>query len=212
MGKSPDSTVTQASSADFDTKEASLRALLSGIIGQDESALGALYDATVSRVYALALRITGHPEAAEEVISDVYLQIWQQAHNFDPQRGPVMAWIYTLCRSRALDNLRRRDNAETHPEPENLNPAAGSATDDPLHILLGMEHSSAVFQALSALGPTERQLLAMWLYRDLSHQQIAANMGIPLGTVKTTLRKTIEKLKQIFYAGSTLQEQNHADG
>ena len=101
----------------FDPDEVALRALISAIGARDQSALSALYDATASRVMALALRFTGQHEAAEEVVMDVYLQVWRQWDRYHRARGTVMAWIFTICRSRVLDLLRRRDSAETHADP-----------------------------------------------------------------------------------------------
>src|SRR5262252_2674734 len=95
---------------------------LAAIARRDESALAAFYDATISRVYGLALRITRQPESAAEVVSDVYFQVWREADRYDTGRGNVIAWLMTICRSRALDLLRRADEAETHPEPESLLP------------------------------------------------------------------------------------------
>jgi RNA polymerase sigma-70 factor (ECF subfamily) len=179
----------------FDPRDLSLRALLSGITGQDESALAALYDATASRLFTLALRITGKRETAEEVVSDVYWQIWRQAALYDPARGSVLAWIYAICRSRALDCLRRRDTAETHPEPAGLCGDAACPEDGPLDALLHTERDSEIHIALATLDSPERQILALWFYRDWSHQQIADHTGMPLGTVKTVLRKAIGKMK-----------------
>ena len=176
-------------------REASLRELLSGITGQDESALAALYDATATRLFTLALRITGKREASEEVVSDVYWQIWRQAPLYDPERGSVLSWMYAICRSRALDCLRRRDAAETHPDPGSLCEEAALPENGPLDALLHTERNSEIHRALATLGSPERQILALWFYRDWSHQQIADHTGMPLGTVKTVLRKAIEKLK-----------------
>jgi RNA polymerase sigma factor (sigma-70 family) len=186
----------QISNVGLDTNELALRALISGIVGHDEGAMAALYDATVSRVFALALRITGDHQAAEEVVADVYLQIWRQSHLYDQRRGTVSAWIYTICRSRALDYLRRRDVAETTSEPEALRPEFSDSAADPLDALLGMERTSEMYAALQILDPTERQLLTMAFFRDLTHQEIARHTGMPLGSVKTVLRKAMHTLKR----------------
>src|SRR3990172_2324085 len=90
----------------FDARDVALRARLSGIVGRDEADLAALYDATASRLYALALRIVGDRPGAEEVVADTYFQVWEQAERYDPKRGKVMHWLYMICRSRALDYLR----------------------------------------------------------------------------------------------------------
>ncbi len=195
MEDTADRTDEQTSSVGLDTNELALRALISGIAGRDEGAVAALYDATVSRVFALALRITGDHQATEEVVADVYLQIWRQSHFYDQRRGTVSAWIYTICRSRALDYLRRRDVAETTPEPETLRPESSDNAADPLDALLGMERTREIYAALQTLDPTKRQLLTMAFFRDLTHQEIARHTGMPLGSVKTILRKAMHTLK-----------------
>ncbi len=179
----------------FDPDEVALRALISAIGARDESALTALYDATASRVFALALRISGQHECAEEVVMDVYLQVWRQWDRYNRARGTVMAWIYTICRSRALDSLRRRDRAETHADPHVL--AIEPCTDDdPLDILEGLETREMMTKALRKLTEVERQLLGMAFFRGLTHDEIAARTQAPLGSVKTVIRNAMLKLKR----------------
>ena len=185
----------QAEDAPSDTRDASYRVLLSGIVGRDERALAALYDATAGRVYALAVRICGQCQAAEEVVSDVYLQVWEQAQRYDATRGKVLTWLLTICRSRALDRLRRRDRAETHPEPDSLRADSASAGSDPLDIALALERGGIMHSAIQTLNPTQQQLLALAFFKGLSHREIAVHTGMPLGSVKTLLRKAMQSLK-----------------
>lgn len=161
----------------------------------DELALGQLYDATLGKVYGLALRVTGKPESAEEVVSDVYLQAFREAARFDAERGVVLAWLMMITRSRALDHLRRRDMAESHPEPHSLHPERHVGENDPLDGLLELESNSRLRTALEKLAPLQRQMLALSFFRDLSHQEIAGQTGMPLGTVKSHIRRALEKLK-----------------
>jgi len=164
----------------FDPDEVALRALLSAIGARDESALTALYDATASRVMALALRFTGQHEAAEEVVMDVYLQVWRQCDRYHRARGTVMAWIFMICRSRALDLLRRRDPAETHADRYAL--GVEPCTDsDPLDALEGLEARGLVAKAFQGLTQVERQLLSMAFFRGLTHEEIARCTQAPLG-------------------------------
>lgn len=163
--------------------------------GGDELALSQLYDATLGKVYGLALRITGKPESAEEVVSDVYLQAFREAARFDAERGVVLAWLMMITRSRALDHLRRRDTAESHPEPHSLHPERHVGENDPLDGLLELESNSRLKTALEKLAPLQRQMLALSFFRDLSHQEIAGQTGMPLGTVKSHIRRALEKLK-----------------
>jgi len=169
---------------------------LAAIAQQDESALAALYDATLGRVYGLALRITRKPEAAEEVVADVYLQVWRKAATYDAARGRALTWLLTICHSRALDQLRRNDDAESHPEPETLRPDLHEGDNDPLDLLQAIENQSAIYAALKILNPVQRQLIALAFFKGLSHQEAAAQSGLPLGTVKTHIRRALEQLRQ----------------
>lgn len=176
-------------------QEAMLHALLARLRRGDETALAEFYDATAARVYALAKRIVREASAAEEVVSDVYLQIWQQAERYDATRGRVLTWVLTICRSRALDRLRRQDEAETHPEPYHLRLDLDRHDDDPLALLLAVERNSRIYAALATLDATQQRLLALAFLRGLTHQEIAVHTRMPLGSVKTVLRRALETLR-----------------
>jgi RNA polymerase sigma factor (sigma-70 family) len=183
-------------------QEAQLRACLAAIERQDESALGQLYDATVGRVYGLALRITRSRETAEEVAEDVYMQIWRDAARFDPQRGAgVLGWLLVICRSRALDALRRVDPAGAHPAPETLAPELANEAG-PETLLQAAQQNSALHAALNALSALQRQLLALAFFRGLTHEEIAGQLEMPLGTVKSHIRRALIALKEQFEAAS----------
>lgn len=178
-------------------QEATLRPFVAAMAQYDERGLRRLYDATVSRVYGLALRITRRPEAAEDVAAEVYHQAWREAARFDPNRGAVMTWLLTICRSRAIDHLRRRDEAESHPEPETLAEADPGHHDDPQTLLAAFESNSALHHAMASLTSVQRQMIALAFFRGLSHQEIADHCGMPLGTVKTHVRKALERLRAV---------------
>ena len=108
-----------------------LRAVLARIVQREESALRELYDASVGRVYGLALRITGRSDAAEEVASDVYVQVWRDAARYDSERARVLTWLLTICRSRALDFLRRREVTEPLPDDDELAEPYSAPANDP---------------------------------------------------------------------------------
>ena len=182
-----------------DAQETSLAALLGEIATKDESALAAFYDATVNRVYGLALRITRASHVAEEVVSDVYWQVWQQADRYDVTRGKVLTWLLTVCRSRALDALRRHDPAEPCAEPELLLVDSHSSNDDPLDLLLMVERNTILHTALKTLDSIPRQLLALAFFKGFSHQEIADHTGMPLGSVKTVLRNAMGTLKPMLH-------------
>lgn len=188
-----------------DVHERTLRACLTAIQSQDESALAQLYDATVGRVYGLALRITRSRETAEEVAEDVYMQVWRDAARFDPQRGVgVVGWLLVICRSRALDALRRVDAADAHPEPHALVPElAGDATPEAL--LQAAQQNAALRAALVQLNALQRQMLALAFFRGLTHEEIASQLALPLGTVKSHIRRALIALKEHLETSSLAQ-------
>ena len=202
MDKSNDNNPPQvpaADSTDHDYCE-----LLRAIAGQEQSALESFYDMTVARAYGVALRITGRRDAAEEVIADVYWQVWQQAGRYDTQRGSVLGWLLTICRSRALDHLRRRDKAEFHPEPHTLDSELSVAGTSPEDLLSAVERESAVHAALQGLPAQQGQLIGLAFFKGMSHQEIATYTAIPLGTVKTHLRKVLTALQQLLNSQNQL--------
>lgn len=196
--------VTEATA--HDRQESDLRALVARVADRDPAALEALYDSSAARLYGLARRITGETGAAEEVVADAYWQAWQQAGRYDVARGRVLAWLLTICRSRALDWRRRQDQAETHPEPERLRPDLYEGDNDPLDLLHAMQRASRVHNALARLDETPRRLLTLAFFQGLTHQEIAAHTGLPLGTVKTILRKTMLALKDDLILASVSPE------
>lgn len=185
-------------------QDAALRPLVARMAADDEAALGDLYDLTVPRLYGLALRITRTPAAAEDVVAEVYHQAWRDARRFDPARGAVMTWLLTICRSRAIDSLRRRDEAECHPEPDTLWAPDASLADDPAGLLATFQSHSSLHQALAGLSAVQRQMIALAFFRGLSHQEIADHCSMPLGTVKTHLRKALERLRNVLTQDSPL--------
>lgn len=102
---------------------------------REESGLRDLYDAAVPRVLGLALRITRNRNAAEDVVAEVFHQAWRTADRYDPARGAALTWLLTICRSRAIDHLRRRDEAESHPDPASLAMAEVDPIGDPQSLL-----------------------------------------------------------------------------
>ena len=184
-----------------DSLDAELTTLIQRMSTGDEQALSAFYDATLGKVYGLALRITGRADAAEDVAAEAYHQVWRQAARYDVVRGRPLTWLLTMTRSRALDSLRRRDEADCHPEPEALIEPEASPHSDPLDLLLSIERNGALHGALARLDPVQRQLLALAFYRGLTHQEIADPALVPLGTVTTHIRKALLVLQSALANG-----------
>ena len=177
--------------------EANLREWIVAVVRRDEAAFGKLYNATVNRAWSVAMRITRQTEAAEEVVEDCFWQVWREAERFDAERGRVLTWVLTICRSRALDYLRRKDIAEPMADIETLRSTELADDKDPLDILGATDRASAVHRALEQLKPRERQLIALAFFRGLTHQEIAVACAIPIGTVKTTMHKAFRQMQTI---------------
>ncbi len=173
-----------------------LASALAGIAEKNEPALARLYDATVNRVYAVALRITRTPEAAEEIVSDVYMQVWRDVSRYDKSRGSVLAWLLIIARSRALDLLRRKDEAFSHPDPYELVDDASFAIGGPYDWLAQSRSNLALHEAIKQLTPLQRQILALAFFRGFSHVEIEQHTGMALGTIKTCIRRTLAKLRE----------------
>jgi RNA polymerase sigma factor (sigma-70 family) len=170
--------------------------LVTAIANGDEQAFGAFYDATIGRVFGLALRIVRRRDVAEEVAEDAYMQVWQQASRFDASRGKPLSWLLTICRTRALDYLRRKDDALVHPAPETLHAEPYDERADPQDLLLATEQNSHLHDTLNSLLPIQRQLLGLAFFRGLTHREIATHVQLPLGTVKSHVRNALNKLRE----------------
>jgi RNA polymerase sigma-70 factor (ECF subfamily) len=191
--------------AEHPLDDEALRSRVRAIANGDAQAFAAFYDATIGTVYGLALRILRDAAEAEEVVSDVYLQVWRQASRFDAARGAPRAWLVTITRSRALDTLRRRDPAKPRDDVDALADLAGSDAPDPPDWLSAVERGQALHAALARLSHEQRQMLALAYFRGLSHQEICDYTGVPLGTVKTHLRKAIEALRAALHTHEAMQ-------
>lgn len=176
--------------------EAALVALVARIRFGDAEALGQLYDLTVGRVHALALRVLGQPQDAEEVVGDVYLQVWKKAVAYCPERGAVLAWLLTLAWSRAVDHRRRRGAATRDVHPVALENAYTESEDDPTaHLLERLGNLQRLAPAWASLSAMQRTVLELAYHEDLSQPEIAARTGLPLGTVKSHARRGLAALR-----------------
>jgi RNA polymerase sigma-70 factor (ECF subfamily) len=172
-----------------------LALLVEDIRRGNEQALESLYEATVGRLYALAWAMLRHTQDAEEVVCETYAQAWETAASYDPSRASAIGWLLMMCRSRALDLLRKRTVRGQTLEGAGLE----SQVDDPAapeELLSLMQQHSRVHAALCSLSTERRQLVSLAFLRDLTHQQIAEITGTPLGTVKSHLRRALAQLRE----------------
>lgn len=189
--------ITRAAHADSSAPSQQTLAELARLIAlQNEAALGELYEATVGRVFALARAILKNAADAEEIVIDTYTQVWQAAGTYDSTRGSVMGWLVTICRSRALDLLRRQQvrlrNSGAELESNRFDELLDSGPQD---LLQAMQQNTAVHRALATLTPIRRRVLALAFFQGLSHQEIAEMTGLPVGTVKSHVRRALAALR-----------------
>ena len=176
-----------------DTRQAEL---IGGAAAGDQRALAELFDSTSRAVYGLLLRILSDPGVAEEVLLDVYAQAWRQAGTYNAERGTPLAWLTTIARSRALDRLRRTRRERGRAEPLDAVaelPSTGASAEEDIN---ERERGALVRAALAALPAEQREVIELAYYRGLSHSEIAAARGLPLGTVKTRTRLGLARLRE----------------
>jgi len=187
-----------------------LYGLIEDVSQGDRGAFGKLYDATVSRVLGVVIRITSSKELAEEVVSDVYMQAWRSAVKYDRELAAPMTWLIMMARSRAIDALRHEHSVTRNQVPaiEGFDSADELGTG-PLLNTLGIEQSQELEELLKLLDKKERQMIVLAFYRDFSHSEIAAYTGEPLGSVKTILRRSQAILRAALNKTDFLTERNY---
>jgi RNA polymerase sigma-70 factor (ECF subfamily) len=167
-------------------------ALVTGLKSGDQGAMAELYDRYSSVVYAVALRVLGDTGAAEDVLQEVFLQLWRKPSAFDAARGSLGSWLAVITRNRAIDFLRKR-RPETDIEDVVLAVAPDLAAD--------AERSRAsekVRGVMGGMAPAQRSALEMAYWEGMSHTEIADKTGEPLGTVKTRIRAGLIALRKAF--------------
>lgn len=171
-------------------------ALVQAIAHADRAALAELYDRYVGRLFGLAVRLMGRPSDAEDLVHDLFIEVWHQAHRYDAARGSVQSWLILRLRSRGIDRLRsasyRRvvalDSAPRDSEPTLSADAVAAATErEPLH--------RALSESLSTLSDETRAILELVYFHDMSLPEVAAHMNLPLGTVKSRLHRSLRSLR-----------------
>lgn len=176
--------------------------LVRAIAEGSAEALGTLYDRHAGPVYGLARRILTRQEDAEEVVQDVFAQVWRDALRYDPSRATVAGWIMVLARTRAIDRLRARrarPDQQGTIEPAQAPPLV-AAGQDPEFAAISKEASSKVRTAFEALPESLRTLVELAYFQGLTHSEIAGQTGVPLGTVKTRLRTAVASLRLVLSA------------
>lgn len=188
-------------SGSVDVDDSALKSLLQLIAKGDETKLGEIYDLTVSRVYGVAYAISENEADAEEIVCDVFAKIWHCANQYDPERGKAISWILMICRSRALDCLRRHS---THREKldhvkESTSPDLFTAEGEeanPEKLLNLLQENSGVKKAMQTLTPLQQEFIFLGFFKGYTHSEMAQLHEMPLGTVKSNVRRAIAALRE----------------
>jgi len=173
-------------------------ALLAAMARGDKNALARLYDHLAKPLYSLAFRVLNDAGESQDVVQDVFLQMWHKAAAYDTGRGSVFAWAATLTRNRAIDRVRMRKRraellAESAPD---LQPAGVGNDPDSAGSLWLREKAGAVRAALTALAPDQQKAIELAFFGGLTQQEIAARLNEPLGTIKARIRRGLLKLRE----------------
>ena len=175
-------------------------ALMRLVVMRRSEALGALYDRYGRLIFSLALQVVGDRETAEEVVEDVFYQVWENAATYRPEQAKITTWMTSITRYRAIDVLRKR---RSRPEKDSLewaevSPSAVPRSDDgPEELADLLLQQQRVRLAVTSLSPDQQAVLSLAYFQGLSHSQIAEQLNQPLGTVKTRIRLAMQRLREL---------------
>ena len=185
--------------------EKKLQVLLHKVAAGDGRAFRELYDATSPRLFAIALKMLGATSAADDVLQDAYVQVWHRAGDYHVERGTVGTWLATIVRYRAIDQLRRNrsetpfddtfDKSFSRP-PDSFGSGNGDDASGPLGSAIAIDDNQFLAQCLERLSSTQRQSVALAFFRGLTHAELADATAQPLGTIKSRLRRSLQRLRE----------------
>jgi len=168
--------------------------LASRLADGDTEALATCYDRYSGRVLGLLMKLVGTREDAEDLLQVTFLAAWRCAHRYDPSRSRLDAWLFLIARSRGLDHLRRRRALSREAPPETLE---SLATEGPSEGLERLESQQRLRDALREIPPDQGEALWFAFFAELTHNQIAERLNIPVGTIKTRIRRGMARLREI---------------
>jgi len=179
--------LTASDGADLDE---ALRACARG----DRAALRAIYDAEAPRMLGVALRLLRRPALAEEAVQDAFVQIWRRAASFDPARGGARTWLYAVLRHRVLNILRGESRTDLVDDFEPM--GLTSDEENAEHLITRLSEAGALRRCLEGLEPPRCKAIVLAYVHGLSHGELAGRLGVPLGTVKSWIRRSLISLRE----------------
>ncbi len=191
---------------DWPERSHELAALLARTALGDRAAFARLYERTSGHLFAVVLRVQRDRAQAEDLLQEVYVNVWRAAAAFDAARAQPLTWLTSIARNRAIDSLRRqqtqpqllsstRDDEDDDESPDAVARAADDAPG-PLELLDRASDARQLTHCMNGLSATQRQSLALAFYDGLSHAEVADHLRQPLGTVKSWLRRALQSLRQ----------------
>lgn len=180
-------------------------ALVERMITGDESALVAVYDRYAAMIFGMLVRMLRDRQAAEEILQDLFFELWRGAARFDASRGSLPAWLMVIARNRALSRLRKREYREFS---ENIDAFPANAIASPVVLEDEAERSLLMGKmrvAMASLPSEQREAVELAYFEGMTQSEIAARTGSPLGTVKSRVRAGMQSLRRIFDDGTTRQ-------
>jgi len=169
--------------------------LLARIVAKDERAVEGLYARYSGPLYSLAYQVTGAERFAQDVVQEVFVALWRDASRFDPERGAVAPWLFSLARHKAIDLVRREANIRKRTADVDLE--FHESADDVDHETWLNFRRERVRAAIEELTPAQREALELAFFGGLTHVEVSDRLGIPLGTAKTRIRSALLRLRDI---------------
>jgi RNA polymerase sigma-70 factor (ECF subfamily) len=173
--------------------------LMERIVLRDEKALDLLYERFSGALYAVILRIVKNREDADEILCEIFLQVWNKAASYDLARGATYTWLVSMARNRAIDRIRSKgykNSRQDANEPSELE-GLENPSESPLETVLLSERASVVREALRGISPEQREVLEIAYFEGYTQSQIAERLRMPLGTVKTRMRDGMKALQAL---------------
>ncbi|GAA4023088.1 sigma-70 family RNA polymerase sigma factor [Actimicrobium antarcticum] len=175
-----------------------LKILLAAVARKDPAAFRNIYDATSPKLFGFALRILGKRESAEEVLQESFVSIWNNAASYQASLAAPMTWMTTIVRNKAFDLLRRVEHTveiDADNFDKDVMDALESADPTPIQTLQLTQESKILAICFGRIDGLHRQAIAMAFYHDMSHSEVAEHLHLPIGTVKTWIRRGLERLR-----------------
>lgn len=170
-------------------------AMLVATAGGDQEAFARLYDRFAPRVFGLVRKVVRDPGLSQDTMQEVMTELWRTSPRFDPDKGNAVSWILTLAHRRAVDAVRREQSARDRADTVGRQEDAARPFDDVSEAVTMADEHSQIRKALDALTDLQRQAIELAYFQGMTYREVAENLGVPLGTIKTRMRDGMIRLR-----------------